>query len=44
LSCVAPNSREDCVKMTGKISSRAIGRRSDDNDAPKAASVRGIPD
>ena len=30
--------------MTGKISPRAIGRRSDANDAPKAACLRGIPD
>ena len=30
--------------MTGTISPRAIGRRSDANDAPKAACLRGIPD
>ena len=30
--------------MTGTISPRAIGRRSDANDAPKAACLRRIPD
>ena len=30
--------------MTGKISPGVIGRRSDANDAPKAACLRGIPD
>ena len=32
---------EDCVQMTGKISPRAFGRRSDANNAPKAAYAGG---